>query len=355
MMQNSALKLKFVLVVLSVLICQLANADQVTTKNGDRISGKILKSDGKSLTIQSDLAGPIIVPWDAVEQISSPGTLFFTLKDGKVVSGAVTTVDGQFEVATAESGKVVIAKEMVDAVRSPEEQAIVERLKHPGFFELWAGAFDFGLALAEGNSETTNLSLALNADRATNKDKTSFYAVALYSTNSTTGESITTANVIRGGGRYEYNVSPRFFVYGFGGLEHDELQQLDLRILLGGGAGWHVYKTEATFFDIFGGLNWNQEYYDNDFDRSSAEAQLGEELSHQLSERVLLKQGFVVFPNLSDTGEYRMAFDASAVTNLNKWLGWQITVSDRYTSNPLPGIKKNDLILTTGLHIAFAS
>jgi putative salt-induced outer membrane protein YdiY len=354
-MENPVQKLFLILSILFVFYSVNAIAGQVVLKNGDRLTGKIVKSDGKVLMMKSDMSGDITVPWDAVDKISSEEPLFFALKDGKVISGPVSTVDGKWQVSTRESGNIAVTKDEVDVVRSVEEQAIVDRLVHPGFFELWTGAFDFGLALAEGNSETTNLSLAFNADRTTNRDKTSFFATSLYSTNNTTGESITTANVIRTGGRYEYNLSPRLFAYGAGGLEHDELQELDLRILLGGGVGWHAYKTETTVFDVFGGLNWNKEYFENDIDRSSAELQVGEELSHQLSERLLLKERFVVFPNLTESGQYRFAFDSSAITTLKKWLGWQITVSDRYLSNPLPGIKKNDLILTTGLHITFGS
>lgn len=355
MPQNSFHKALFVLLALLLFVSSGAAAGEVMLSNGDRITGKIVKSDGKTMIIKSDLSGDVSVPWDAVDQIISQEPLYFTLKDGKVITGTVTTAGGQFEVVTTEGGRVVVTRDTIDAIRSPEEQVIAERLKSPGFFELWAGAFDFGLALAEGNSETTNLSLALNADRTTTRDKTSFFAAALYATNSATGESITTANIFRGGGRYEYNVSPRLFVYGFGSLEHDELQELDLRLLLGGGLGWHLWKNDTTTFDAFAGTNWNKEYYSNDVDLSSAELQVGEELSHQLSERFLFTERFVYFANLSDSGEYRLAFDASAVAGINKWLGWQITFSDRFNSNPQPGIKDNDLILTAGLRITFGN
>jgi hypothetical protein len=50
-----------------------------------------------------------------------------------------------------------------------------------------------------------------------------------------------------------------------------------------------------------------------------------------------------------------MNFDVAAVTTLKKWLGWQVTISDRYLSNPIqPGLKKNDFLLTTGFRITFA-
>jgi hypothetical protein len=42
----------------------------------------------------------------------------------------------------------------------------------------------------------------------------------------------------------------------------------------------------------------------------------------------------LTFPNLSDLGQYRFQFDATAATKLKTWLSWQITVSDRYLSNP---------------------
>jgi hypothetical protein len=44
----------------------------------------------------------------------------------------------------------------------------------------------------------------------------------------------------------------------------------------------------------------------------------------------------------------------AVTTKISKWLGWQTTASDRYLSNPIPGTKSNDLILTTGLTVAFS-
>lgn len=56
---------------------------------------------------------------------------------------------------------------------------------------------------------------------------------------------------------------------------------------------------------------------------------------------------------MSDLGEYRFQLDASAATKLKSWLSWQVTLSDRYLSNPLAGLKSNDAILSTGLRLTF--
>jgi len=38
---------------------------------------------------------------------------------------------------------------------------------------------------------------------------------------------------------------------------------------------------------------------------------------------------------------------------LKNWRSWQITFSDRFLSDPLPGLKKNDLFLSTGVRLTF--
>ena len=45
------------------LITTGAWADQITFKNGDRVTGAIVKKDGATLTFKSALMGQITVPW----------------------------------------------------------------------------------------------------------------------------------------------------------------------------------------------------------------------------------------------------------------------------------------------------
>ena len=348
------------LFLLGCVLCgPAALADQITLKNGDRLTGTVVKSDDKGLVIKSEFAGTVTVQWAAVESISADQVLFLTLKDGQTVAGTVTTAAGKFEVETKETGRVTVAKDAIQLLRSKDEQAAhlaeVERFRDPGLLDLWSGTADAGLSLTRGNADTLTVALGANAARTTRRDKTSVYFASLLAKNNTAGPSLTTANAIRGGLRYDINLSSRTFAFGFSDLEFDEFQKLDLRLVLGGGFGWHVKKSERTLFDVFGGGSLNKEYFSTGLRRSSGEVLFGEELTHKLSGRVSFKERAVIFPNISEGGEYRLSFDASAVTQLSRWLGWQVTVSDRYVSNPLPGIKKNDLLLTTGLRVSFGA
>ena len=76
---------------------------------------------------------------------------------------------------------------------------------------------------------------------------------------------------------------------------------------------------------------------------------VGEEFSYQISSRSSLSERLQFFPNMSNTGQYRITFDSTVTTKINNWLNWQASFGDRYVSNPIPGIKKNDLLLTTGI------
>ncbi len=350
-------KIVVFVVVISGLLCADALADQVTLKNGDRLTGTITKSDGESLSMKSEFAGEVKIQWAAVEEISSNQPLYVTLKDGQVIVGTVTTSGGKIEIQTQDAGKVTTSKAAIQLIRSREEQAAyqaeIDRKLNPKLGDLWSGTADAGLSLTRGNADTLTISLGTQAARTTPRDKWSVYAAALLAKNRTNGISLTTASAIRGGVRYDFNLSKRLFAFALADLDHDKFQNLDLRLVLGGGLGFHAKKTERTTLDIFGGGTFNQEFFSTGLTRRSAEGLVGEELSHKLSKTIALTERAAFYPNLSDLGEYRLTFDSSVVTRLSKLLGYQITLSDRFQSNPLPGIKKNDLLLTTGIRLTF--
>jgi len=353
------------LYLLAACIPALLTADVVTLKNGDRITGSVVSSDATTLVMKTEFLGDVEIQWEAVSSIESPEKLYVTSEDGQTLVGPVKTEEDKLAVTTSESGVVEAPLETVAAVRNQEAQdayvAEIERLRNPKLTDFWRGFFDSGLALTSGNAETTTFSNAAGATRETQRDKINLYFTSVYATaetfNPATEEafSATTANAIRGGTRYEVNINDKMFTFGFVDLEFDEFQALDLRNVIGGGLGYHIIKNERTTFDFFGGASYNQEFFENDITRRSAEIVLGETLSYQLNGRTSFNERFAVYPNMSETGEYRMQFDAGLTTDIFRWLGWNLTFSDRFLSNPVPGRQKNDVLLTTGVRMIFGN
>lgn len=345
-----------------------ALADQITLKNGDRLTGAIVKSDAKTLVLKTDYAGDLNIQWDVVTSIVSAQTLHLGLKDGQTIVGTVNTSDGKFEVSTKDTGAVTSSKDDVTTVRNDAEQKAyddqIERLRHPHLTDFWSGLLDTGLSLTRGNSESLTYNLSGKAARVTDRDKISVYTTSIFTNSSINGVSETTAHAIRGGVRGDLNVSDRLFVFGLTDLEYDQFQDLDLRAVFGGGMGFHAIKNKTTTFDVFVGGTYDEDFFGAiaatattpatpAITRQIAEIDAGETFNLKLNNRTTITEQFSFYPDLSETGQYRFQFDSTGSTKLKNWLSWQVTYSDRFLSDPLLGFKKNDLLLSTGFRLTF--
>src|SRR5262249_20291922 len=130
-------------------------ADQVVLKNGDTLTGTIVKKDGKKLTFKSEFLGEVTMPWDAVKSLKSDEALTVVLPGGLVTAGKISTAGDDLSVA-APAGSKTAPLAAIDAIRNPDEQHSWERLQHPRILELWTGFFDLGFAMARGNARTDN-------------------------------------------------------------------------------------------------------------------------------------------------------------------------------------------------------
>lgn len=358
-------KTMFVALVVWLGLAPAAFADQITLKNGDRLSGKIVKSDGKTLVLHTEFAGDVTIDFTAVAQIASEKDLRVGTSDKKTLVGPVTTSDGKIEVATKTGGTVTVP---LGNVASIVDQAEYQRLEHPGLLHGWNGGVNVGFSLARGNSETSNLALAINAVHPTLNDKTTIYLSSI-DTKNELATPTTVANLVTAGIRYDHNLKPRLFAFVGADFMSNALQDLDLRGVYGGGLGFHAIKSDNTTLDFLAGLNYTHETYSNGpvvtpvtvppvftsygVTHRFIALTLGEELAHKFGKATVVTEKLYFYPDLSTTGEYRGAFDLGTVTKISKWLGWQNQFTDIYVSNPPLGTKKNDLILTTGLNVSF--
>jgi len=353
------------LVILLSLFSFPALADQITLKNGDRLTGTIVKSDGKTVVLHTDAAGDLTIQFDAVQSIKTDEELHLELKNGQKVVGPVTGADGRLEVATKTGGTVEASTGDVAVIRNDAEQAAYDESLHPGLMHGWNGGVNVGFALARGNSQTENLGLAFNAAHPTLNDKIVMYATSVYTKNNAPGASPSTvANLATGGIRYERNLTPRVFGFLAADFMADALQGLNLRSVGTVGAGFHAIKSDKTTLDLLAGVNFTDENYTENnplpppptrkLVHNFAGLTLGEELMHKLGASTVLSQKLYLFPDLTDSGQYRGEFGLGSVTQISKRLGWQNQFGDIYVTNPPAGKKQNDIVFTTGLNISFS-
>lgn len=338
----------------------VAAADTVVLSNGDRLTGTIVKSDGKVLTFKGATAGDLTIKWTDIKELSSDKTVYVVTKDKTSIGGTVTIDGAVLIVHSTSAGDVRVAVADVTALRCEDEEKVYLRTIHPTLRQDWNGAVVFGFSLARGNSQTTNLSLGFNSERKTPNDDFKGYLSALYTKNDAPGGGVT-ADLITGGAAYDKNFTPKAFVVFSADYSHDQLQDLHLQSIYTVGLGWHAIATPNTTLDAIAGINFTKADYNSGMvgaagvDQNVAGATLGEVFMHKFAGSTVLNEQFYFYPNVTHAGPYRMALDASSVTKLKKWLGLQFTVSDRYISDPpIAGTKANDIIFTTGLNIAFS-
>jgi hypothetical protein len=276
---------------------------------------------------------------------------------GRNSSGEWQRAGGKLEIATGAGNPVEVSKDCVVALRNDAEQLAYEKSQHRSLLHGWDGGLDAGVQLTRGNSKTRNFRLAFGALRKVSRDELTLYAESLYSIDDVAGASPhVTANVNRGGARFDHDFVSisRLFVFANTDFMSDGLQDLNLRSVVGGGIGCHLINRDNATLKLLGGVNFTRENY-VEIQRNLAAGQVGEELTLKLGKSTALLQNLAFFPDLTDSGgNYRTNFSLGTVTKIAKWLGWQNNFSDTYVTNPPAGKKQNELVLTSGLRLAFA-
>jgi putative salt-induced outer membrane protein YdiY len=358
--EESELMRRFVfcaVVCLAAALC--ARGDQVELTNGDHLSGTVLGLNDGALLLRTDALGDVKIKWATVARVSADAPLYVTMNDDLLPAQVIELNDGPAAVINPEAGHLCLAHNAVQAIRTQQDEtayrAQMERLEErPVLLRYWSGSVDAGISAARGNSDTTNLNLSVRADRSTASNHFNLYLTSLQGrSRDSDGHTLTSANALRSGMRYDINMSQRVFTFGFTSFESDRVQGLDMRNVIGAGTGYRLAQTSKTVLDVFAGGSLNNEYFSESPDRRTGELLFGQDFSHTLSSRASLGTRLSLFPNISMPGDYRAVLDATASTKLIAWLGWQVTVSDIYVSNPPLGAQGNNMLLSTGLRFTF--
>lgn len=332
-------KLMSFVLMIALLAMSVTNifADQITLKNGDRLTGKIVKQDDEKIVLETEFAGLITVQKSNIEKILRDAVY---KEEEKVVEANVaeTKNEAKEETTTASIGSATAT--------APATKAL-------GFTEGWDGTANVGFSLTSGNSKTSTFTAGVRAEKSSENDKWTAYGNSLWNRNRVAGLNVTTSNAIWGGLRYDRNITKKVFAFGSYDFERDKPQLLKFRSVVGAGLGYHAVKNDRTELDFFGGAAWNKTWFTTGLTRSSAEILVGNTLKHKINDRVKFQQGFTFYPNMTQTGEYRFVFDSTLSADLTKRMGWFVTIADRYNSLPLAGIEKNDFLFATGLKVAF--
>ena len=218
----------------------------------------------------------------------------------------------------------------------------------------WSGSVEAGIQMREGNTESTDMYGRVKALRASEKHELTLGASYDYA--ELEGDTNTNRAFAECGYRlYQWE---RAYLFGVLNAEHDEIEDLKLRLNVSGGPGYRFIDTERTKLLGEVGVGATAEWYDS---RETGSEQTTEailwlhgEWTTKVFDRATFSQVLTVFPSVTDIGSVRVVSDTSLTTPLSQKLDLRISVHDEYDNAPeVSGVDKNDLTFRTTLVYSF--
>lgn len=212
----------------------------------------------------------------------------------------------------------------------------------------WNTSAGLGLTLTEGNSEAV-----VAAANVQSKGTWKNYAITL-GADASYGEQASVKNVesYRAFGQYDRKISDRFYVYGRGEYYHDAVADIEYRVKLSPGFGWHLIQKDRITLDVELGPGYVFEKLGSVSD-SFATLRVGNRFTYKISDRARLWQSAEYVPEVGDFGNYRLSAEVGVEADLTEKMALRTVIQDEYTSTPAAGRKKNDIKLISSVNYKF--
>ena len=317
-----------------------ALADEVILTNGDRLTGKIIEIKDGILTLETSYSEPITLKFEAVQQMSSSEPVELHLTDGEIIKGKITTnADRQVAVeAGPDREAVAVGLDNIAALNPPPKEPAT-----------WRGNITVGGNWQDGNTDTMNVSAGAVAVRRTENDR--FLINFLYNKAEDNGQR--TAENTWGQMKYDYFLSPKWYLYLNVDMLSDEFKDINFRTSVGPGVGYQIWEEEDKSLGLEAGVSYTNEDRDVGLDSDWVAARFGVNFLYKLFDRVLFIDQFVIYPNLDDTGEYTLRNEASLLTDIGSNWAFKLTNIWEQNSNPGPTLEKDDFTWILGLQYTF--
>ncbi len=330
--------LLFVVGILTVL--PRAWADEIVLKNGDRISGTVVKAADGKLTLDAPYAKGIEIDLAAVEEIRTETPVEVRTRGGELLKGRLDVVGGQGLVVDSSEGRgpAPLRWESVDAINPPPVKPVG-----------WDGNLSLGGSRQTGNTERESASVGLEARRKTVKDR--FTLRFLY--NIATEESSLTERSVFGALKYDYLMTTSFYWYLSVEMLSDEFRDLNLRTVVGPGVGYRFWDEETREFSMEAGVAYFSEDFKEAEDNQFATGRVALDLRYLLFYGVEFVDHFVIYPDLENFGDYQLRNEASLAKKLGG--NWSLKLSNilEYDSAPPEDVESTDLAWLAGIQYDF--
>jgi len=222
-----------------------ALADAVYLKNGDRISGKVLRMGGEKLELETPYAGGVKIDSSEIVSIETEAEVDVMLEDGTLSKARLGRVPG---------GGVILRRQggVPPATIRLEQLAYINpSAKESGIGVDWSGRATLGVTDTSGNSDTRDAYVEAALGATAKGWRWTSDGRAKYAENSGTR----TAGSWLVGTRFDWFLRERQYLYGRASAQRDTFSGIKLRWTVGAGYGYKVIESVRTNLELRAGLD----------------------------------------------------------------------------------------------------
>jgi putative salt-induced outer membrane protein YdiY len=215
----------------------------------------------------------------------------------------------------------------------------------------WIGSASAGLALTQGNSDTSNVNLAYEVKRETGSPWV-FKSTGLFLRGESEGELIT--NRLAFNAREEFKLSERTALFGQLQYLRDTFKEIDHLVSPNFGVNRYLIKNERTEFSVDAGVGAVWEKNPGVEVDTSGALTAGQGFQHKLTATTTLTEKVTALWKMADMSDALYALGVGVAVNVAD--AWQLKVEmlDTYKNKPPSAtVVKNDLALVASLVYKF--
>jgi putative salt-induced outer membrane protein YdiY len=316
-----------------------AGADEVTLKNGDKLTGKVLGMAGGKLAFETAHSGVIKIDWTQVATLKTDDKVKVRLSTKEIVEGKLAPGgEGRLNVQSEGTAQPVVV-----------EYGKVTHLNEPPV--QWHGFIDLSGRATDGNTHSKGLVAQFEGVRATEDDQFTIRGIFRYGARSGQLEEQNGYGLAK----YQYTLWEGLYGYGSAEFFHDHFKDLKLRSVISGGAGYLIAKDAWIIHDLSAEAGFA--YIDNNFIEADDESHLGARLAGHV--RIDLPLGLeaiddvVFYPNFKHNSDWQMHNEASITTALGKGWSFRVGVITDYDARTPVDIARRDDVYFAGIAYKF--
>jgi hypothetical protein len=304
------------------VLAQSGQSTILTLRNGDRLTGTILRDETNQVVLKTTWFNVVVVPVTEIktrEPVPAPAA--------QAVPAIAT--------APAIPPGALIPAPPIEAKKPKPKK--------------WAGEAQAGIDLlySEHNRQLYSGRLKLTYFDAPFRG-TLDYLAAYGKT-----DGLVSDNHMFGSVKTDWDFANRWYAYTLGGVGYDLVRKIDLRYEIGPGLGFHAFKGSNFVLNLESGANYQVEHRSDLTETESFYWRLAEDAIWRISPRISWDEKFEFFPKIERMEEYRFRLESNLRFAILNNLSLIFTALDQYDTDPAQGVPQNSLQLISSVGVKF--